>query len=171
MDSLWAPWRLEYILSDKDDGCFICEAVASDEDEQNLLVQRGEKCVCILNRFPYSNGHVLVAPRRHRAELTELDEAELLELMTLTRDVQVVLQQAVSPHGFNIGLNLGKSAGAGLPGHLHVHVVPRWEGDTNFMAVVGDTKVIPQALAELYHVLSNGFRQCRGGCQSAEPQS
>ena len=157
MQALWAPWRLEYILADKEDGCFICQAVEEQDDETSLVIRRGKRSLCILNRYPYNNGHVLIAPCRHEAELGGLSDEELLELMTMTRDVQAALQRAMSPHGFNVGLNLGQTAGAGLPAHLHVHLVPRWESDTNFMPVIADTKVIPQALAELYQMLKGSL--------------
>lgn len=157
MQALWAPWRLEYILADKEDSCFICQAVEEQDDETSLVIRRGERSLCILNRYPYNNGHVLIAPCRHEAELGGLSDEELLELMTMTRDVQAALQRTMSPHGFNVGLNLGQTAGAGLPAHLHVHLVPRWESDTNFMPVIADTKVIPQALAELYQMLKGSL--------------
>jgi ATP adenylyltransferase len=152
-DIIWAPWRIDYILDAKSDGCFLCDALGSDEDERNLVLERRETCFSIFNRYPYSNGHLLVAPNAHKAELAELDDDELTEVMRLTRDTQQLLGRAISPHGFNIGLNLGRCAGAGVPGHLHVHIVPRWDGDTNFMPVTGDTKVIVQSLAALYQLL------------------
>jgi len=152
-DAIWAPWRMAYVLEPHGEGCFLCEAVASDDDAKNFVLERRERCISIFNRFPYNNGHLLVAPRAHKGDLGELDEAELAELAALTRDTQQLLARALSPHGFNIGLNLGTCAGAGVPGHLHVHVVPRWNGDTNFMPVVAGTKVIVQSLEALYQVL------------------
>jgi ATP adenylyltransferase len=151
---LWAPWRLEYVVrTDADDGCFLCNAVASEEDAANFLLERRERCFSILNRYPYNNGHLLVATRAHKGELVELDDEELTDLMRLTRDSQQLLQQVMAPDGFNIGINLGRCAGAGLPGHLHVHIVPRWNGDTNFMPVTARTKVIVQSLESLYQML------------------
>ncbi len=152
--NLWAPWRMEYIQSLKDagdnEGCFICAAVARPaEDEARLVLDRRGQTITLLNRFPYSSGHTLVAPLRHAASLEDLPEDVLLELMRRTRDVKRVLERALAAQGFNIGINLGHCAGAGLPGHLHVHVVPRWNGDVNFMAVLGDVKVIPQSLDEV----------------------
>lgn len=153
--NLWAPWRIEYIkgIAEKSD-CFICDYVGDPaHDTDNLLLWRTERCIVMFNRFPYNNGHLLVAPLRHIADMDQTDDAELLELMQLTRDCQKVLTGAISPHGFNVGLNFGRCAGAGLPGHMHIHVVPRWDGDTNFMPVCADTDVISQSLTELYEQL------------------
>ena len=151
--NLWAPWRMEYIreLNDGGDGCFLCDdRDAPDRDAENLVLWRGRRCFVVMNRFPYTSGHLLVAPLEHLAELTDLDDATLLEMMALVRDAQTALRRAVGAHGFNVGINIGRCAGAGLPGHLHVHVVPRWDGDTNFMAVFGDVRVIPESLSALY---------------------
>ena len=150
---IWAPWRLDYVVQPHSDGCFLCEALASGDDERRFVVERRARCFSILNRFPYNNGHVLVAPNVHKGELADLSDEELVGLMRLTRDTQMQLERAISPHGFNIGINLGRCAGAGLPGHLHVHIVPRWDGDTNFMPVTSDTKVIVQSLEALYRLL------------------
>ena len=157
MDALWAPWRLEYILGDKEKGCFFCKAAKSSEDEKHLVLWRGATCFCIMNRYPYNNGHLMVAPFRHRGKLETLRDAELQELMTLTRDAQRVLTSAMRPDGFNLGANLGKVAGAGVVGHFHFHIVPRWTGDTNFMPVIADTKVVPQALGDLFGTLQREF--------------
>jgi ATP adenylyltransferase len=156
-EQLWAPWRLPYIVSTKDErppGCFLCRYVAQDLDAENLVVARGLKTVAVLNRFPYNNGHLLVAPIAHKATLEELDDAELLEAMQVVRRLVRALQRIMNPEGFNIGLNLGQIAGAGLPGHLHWHIVPRWSGDTNFMSVLAGVNVIPQALQALHELLS-----------------
>jgi ATP adenylyltransferase len=162
MNQLWAPWRLSYVLSAKapraDDPCFICQGLAEQEDRRNLIVRRTPRSVVVLNRFPYNNGHLLVAPRLHKGRLDELDPGELLETMETLRHMLGVLDGLMHPDGYNIGLNLGRVAGAGLPGHLHWHVVPRWDGDTNFMPVVGDTKVIVQALETLYDLLVERLR-------------
>jgi ATP adenylyltransferase len=157
MECLWAPWRLEYIVSDKDTGCFLCEAAQADNDKETLVVCRREGCFCVLNRYPYNNGHLLIAPNRHVAELADLSEEEMLGLMALSRDAQLALKQEMNPDGFNLGANLGEIAGAGVPGHFHLHIVPRWAGDTNFMPVVGQTKVIPQSLEELWDALTERF--------------
>ena len=153
---LRAPWRLAYIKSSKDDqppGCFLCRYRDEDADAANYVVHRAEKTLVVLNRFPYNNGHLLVAPNAHAANLEDLSEDELLECQTVLRKMVVALKSTLSPQGFNIGLNLGQVAGAGLPGHLHWHIVPRWSGDTNFMSVVDDVTVIPQSLEALYEVL------------------
>lgn len=152
--NLWAPWRMEYIRSLKEAGgndtCFICHAYEhpADDPENHVLARVGQT-ILLLNRFPYSTGHALVAPVMHVGQPEALPDDVLGELMLRTRDIKRVLEQALGAQGFNIGINLGHCAGAGLPGHLHVHVVPRWAGDVNFMAVVGDVKVIPDALATL----------------------
>ena len=157
MEQLWAPWRLAYVAPSTEkppgDECFICRGVAGTDDRANLLVHRTELAVVVLNRFPYNNGHLLIAPKRHRGRPDELTPEELLDLQLELRRMLAVLEKRMSPDGFNVGLNLGKVAGAGLPGHLHWHVVPRWNGDTNFMPVLADIRVIPQALDALYDLL------------------
>ncbi len=157
---LWAPWRLDYILANKDNpdgGCFICRGLAAQSDRENLVLWRGRLSVVVLNRFPYNNGHLLVAPVAHKGALAELTDDELLELMQTQRRMMDLLDQVLQPHGFNVGLNLGRVAGAGLPGHLHWHVVPRWNGDTNFMPVVSDTRVIVQSLESLYDLMKESL--------------
>lgn len=167
-EQLWAPWRLGYIVGDRpppaehetlawlpgaNRDCFLCRAVAGKTDRDSLVVDRGETSFVILNRFPYNNGHLLVAPLRHAAELADLADAEHLELhRQITRFVEIVTRR-MNAEGFNVGLNLGRVAGAGLPGHLHWHVVPRWSGDSNFMSSVDAVRVIPQALDELWKLL------------------
>ena len=158
MERLWAPWRMTYIggISPESD-CFLCEILRGDDDAANLVVERREGAFVVLNRFPYNNGHTLICPNAHKATLDELGDDELLALMQATRDTVALLGRVMRPDGFNVGLNIGRVAGAGLPGHVHMHVVPRWDGDTNFMPVVGDVKVMPQALGELYDVLKPKF--------------
>jgi len=153
--NLWAPWRINYIRNlDKGGDCFICEAHKTPgDDDKNFLLWRTDKSIVILNRFPYNNGHLLIAPTRHIPDLQTTSDEELLELMKLIRECQKTLSLAISPHGFNIGMNFGRCAGAGLPGHLHIHLVPRWDGDTNFMAVCNDTDVISQSMTELLELL------------------
>ena len=157
MDRLWAPWRLAYVAADPppkpDDDCFICRGLREADDRKNLIVLRAPRSTVVLNRFPYNNGHLLVAPSSHKGQLGELDADELLEVMETLRRSVAVLTDLMKPDGFNVGLNLGKAAGAGLPGHLHWHVVPRWNGDTNFMPVCSDTRVIVQSLDALYDLL------------------
>jgi ATP adenylyltransferase len=158
MDHLWAPWRLSYVATAKPpsvgEPCFICDGLAASDDRANLIALRTPLSVVMLNRFPYNNGHLLVAPRAHQGQLAELTPEELLEIMETLRRMVGLLDELMRPDGHNIGLNLGRAAGAGLPGHLHWHIVPRWNGDTNFMPVVGDTKVIAQALDALYDLLT-----------------
>jgi ATP adenylyltransferase len=163
-EQLWAPWRLSYIVSAKESepagqerstGCFLCRfADEPNSDRENLVVARGKRTLTVLNRFPYTNGHLLVAPLAHKANLEELDDDELLESMQALQQMSAIIRQAMSAEGFNIGVNLGKIAGAGLPGHLHWHLVPRWGGDTNFMPVLANVNVIPQSLEALYELLT-----------------
>jgi ATP adenylyltransferase len=159
MDRLWAPWRAQYIREasegvESDPGCFLCRGIASHDDRENLLVWRGSHSVVVLNRFPYNNGHMLVAPLVHRGTLGELSGPDLTEPIETVRHMVRILDRMLRPQGYNIGLNQGKSAGAGLPGHLHWHIVPRWDGDTNFMPVLGDAKVIVESLHEFYDRLA-----------------
>lgn len=153
--NLWAPWRMEYIRSlNKPDGCFLCDYVQNPQgDSDNLVLWRAQRSFVVFNRYPYNNGHMLICPNRHIADLSEAGQEEMVELMKLVRETQKVLTAAIHPHGFNIGMNFGRCAGAGLPGHLHVHIVPRWNGDTNYMAVCGGTDVISQSLRDLYDQL------------------
>lgn len=172
LDRLWAPWRYEFITEDEaakaerqernrvevgpgaDPECFICQANADDRDRERHVFFRGEFSIGILNLFPYNNGHLLIAPKRHTARLQELSAEELREINEqLVRWVDR-LEREFKPEGFNLGLNLGHAAGAGLPGHLHWHIVPRWIGDTNFMTAIGSTKVIPQSLDTLWKILT-----------------
>jgi len=156
--NIWAPWRIEYIksLAGDDDGCFICRCRDETQDDKaNLVLWRGTDCLAIMNRFPYTGGHMLVAPLEHVAGLEDIDRDTMCQMMEMVRDLQHVLKRAMGAHGFNVGINVGRCAGAGLPGHLHVHVVPRWDGDTNFMSVFGDVRVIPQALEKLYEDLQS----------------
>lgn len=157
---LYAPWRMDYIRGiDKPEetGCFICDAAnaRSPEDRKSRLVLwTTPHTVVLINRYPYTNGHLLIAPKAHKADLEELSAEELLDLAEQTRAVVRLLKDAMSPQGFNLGMNLGRAAGAGVPGHLHQHAVPRWNGDTNFMSVVGDVRVVPQAMTQLHDELT-----------------
>ena len=153
-ENLWAPWRIKYIQglgeNSSENGCFICHNQENpQDDDENLVLWRMPNSIVILNRFPYNNGHLLIAPSRHIPDLGETTDEELLEMFKLVIESQKALSHAIKPHGFNVGMNFGRCAGAGLPGHLHVHVVPRWDGDTNFMSICSDTKVISQSLTEL----------------------
>lgn len=161
-DPLWAPWRLAFIKSERPDpdapGCFLCRYRDQSNDEENLVISRTEETMTVLNRYPYNNGHLLVAPLEHKADLEELTEQEMLACQLQVRKFTQLLSKTMKPEGFNIGLNLGSAAGAGLPGHLHWHIVPRWSGDTNFMPVIADTKVIPQSLQALFGLLQDALR-------------
>ncbi len=153
--NLWAPWRMKYIseMGNSDD-CFLCGYFSSPQDDaDNLVLWRSEVSLVCLNRFPYTNGHLLIAPAAHKPDLSDLDETEMLELLRMLSKAQQALKVAMNPQGFNVGMNLGRCAGAGLPGHLHFHIVPRWQGDTNFMAVTGEVRVIPQDLTESYQAI------------------
>ena len=168
MDTLWAPWRMAYINSDEksmsvavgpnaDTDCFLCQAVFDEQnDRQRHVLRRTERTISVLNKFPYNNGHLLVAPRCHCGRLDGLTESEKLELVQEIDRWVGILEKTMNPNGFNVGLNLGHAAGAGLPGHLHWHIVPRWNGDTNFMTSIGSAKVIPQSLDALWEILVNG---------------
>ena len=150
--NIHAPWRMEYVemLGDEQEGCFLCRARdETDRDEENLLLWRTGNCLAVLNRFPYTGGHLLIAPAEHLGSLGDLPGEVMREMMELSRDAARLLSHTIKAEGFNIGINIGRCAGAGLPDHLHLHVVPRWSGDTNFMSVLGDVRVIPQFLAEL----------------------
>jgi ATP adenylyltransferase len=155
--NLWAPWRMEYIHAlpdDEGEPCFLCRYWNNpDRDAQNHVIFRTECAMVLLNRFPYTNGHLLIAPSEHTGDFAQLSDKNLHEINRCTRDAVRLLSDAISPHGFNIGMNLSRCAGAGIPDHLHNHIVPRWNGDTNFMAVVGDVRVIPQSLEDNYQRL------------------
>lgn len=151
MDYLWTPWRYRYIAdASKGDRCIFCDALTADNDEQTLVVFRGDKNFIILNRYPYTSGHVMVVPYAHVPDLASTEPDTLSDMMHLARRVQVALGQTYRPEGYNIGMNLGRAAGAGITGHLHLHVLPRWAGDANFMTVVGETRVEPEDLATTY---------------------
>jgi ATP adenylyltransferase len=155
---LWAPWRLEYIQqADELPGCVFCTAAAASDDEQLLVVHRGERAFVLLNKYPYASGHLMVAPLRHVGEYTELEPEEAAELHRLTGTALEVLRAVFAPHGFNIGWNLGRAAGAGILEHIHEHVVPRWGGDTNFMPVIADVKVMPEHLRDTRRKLADAW--------------
>ncbi len=157
MKQIWAPWRFEYIQSEKTDRCIFCAAAEETDDARSLVVARGPRCFVIMNLFPYNTGHVMVVPVRHRSRLEALDDAEVAELLRYTDYSVRVQERALRPEGYNIGMNLGRAAGAGIDDHLHIHIVPRWVGDTNFMPVLGDVKVIPEHLQATYRKLADGF--------------
>lgn len=157
-ERLWAPWRMRYVQGErKDEGCIFCRAAESGDDEARLVLQRGERCLVMLNAFPYNSGHLMVSPFRHVASIEVLDGDELLELMTLTQRALRAVRESYSPDGFNLGVNEGEVAGAGFAGHVHLHVVPRWAGDTNFMPVLADVKVLPEHLLETRQKLRDAW--------------
>ena len=155
MERLWAPWRMAYIAAgDKqDEGCIFCVKPAEDRDEENLLLHRGARCFVLMNLFPYNNGHLMVAPYAHVPSIEELDAETLADMMTTTQTCLATLRAAMSPQGFNVGINQGVVAGAGIADHVHLHIVPRWNGDTNFMPVLADVKVMPDYLQNTYRQL------------------
>lgn len=166
MERLWAPWRMEFIRETDREGCFLCEALSADPagDRENLLLRRGGLAFVMMNRYPYNTGHLLIAPCRHEGSFSRVTPEELSEIMRLAQRALRVVERSMRAEGFNIGLNLGRSSGAGLLDHLHLHVVPRWGGDTNFMPVLADTHVMPQALLELYDELKAAF-DAEGGLE------
>lgn len=159
MKVLWAPWRMKYILGEKVEECIFCRLVGAEPSEDNLLLYRTSSAMVLMNRYPYNNGHIMVAPNEHTADINGLPAGQYLELMELFRSSLKVLSKALNPEGFNTGLNLGKSAGAGVEDHLHFHIVPRWQGDTNFMPVISGTRVIPEALTATYRTFAPIFRE------------
>ena len=159
-ERIWAPWRLEYVKDaskDSEQECIFCAKPADGDDEANLIVHRGERCFVILNLFPYTNGHLMVAPFDHLGSITELPAETIAEMMELAQRAMRGLEQRYAPHGYNVGFNQGRVAGAGVEHHIHMHVVPRWGGDTNFMPVLADTRVMPQSLEQSYETLRDVF--------------
>ncbi len=160
MKKLWAPWRIHYIKNvEKEKGCIFCVKSKEKNDKKNFILKRGKKSFIILNKFPYNSGHLMIAPYRHTGRIESLKKDEMLEIFEFLKISVSALKKAIKPHGFNIGLNLGRIAGAGFPGHLHFHVVPRWSGDTNFMPVIGETKVIPEEIKRTFEVLYPFFNE------------
>ena len=163
LEHIFAPWRMQYILSNSDDndtkgtGCIFCDFPKEDNDEKRLIIHRGELCFVIMNAFPYNPGHLMVVPYRHTAELGSLSAAELAEMMSLCQTSHRVLTNLMNPQGFNIGMNIGKVAGAGIDQHLHMHIVPRWHRDTNFMPVLGDVRVVSEALSSTWKRLKEAW--------------
>jgi len=159
---LWAPWRMEYIRGEKETGCIFCNRIPQDNDRENLIVHRGALCFVIMNRYPYNNGHLMVVPYRHTGALESLTGEESAEMMQLLQQSTRALREAMHPHGFNVGMNIGKVAGAGIDDHLHFHIVPRWPADTNFMPIVGHTKVVSEALQDTWATLQGIFTRLQG---------
>ncbi|MCX8082684.1 MAG: HIT domain-containing protein [bacterium] len=162
MDILWAPWRMAYIKQgDKKKGCFLCKAIKDSNDRKNFILYRGKYSFVIINTFPYNNGHLMVVPNRHIASIEKMKEEEEKEIFFLLKASVKIIKKVINPEGFNIGINLGEIAGAGVAGHIHFHIVPRWKGDTNFMPVISSSKVICQSLVELYKILYLEFRELK----------
>ena len=159
MDIIWAPWRMEYIAGKQPRGCIFCQKTEQYLDEENLILHRGELAFIMLNAFPYNNGHLMVAPYSHVGDLSDLTDDEMLALMKLVKLAKETLARAFAPQGFNIGINLGRVAGAGIEDHMHIHIVPRWNGDTNFMPVIADIKVMPQSLQRTYTQLKEAMSE------------
>lgn len=168
MDILWSPWRSKYIQSFKDEQtkkvadntCIFCDAINSTGQEKEMLVvAKRKKCFVILNKYPYNGGHIMVAPVRHVSNFEELADDEIYDMIKTIKNSIKVLEHISMPHGFNIGVNQGRVAGAGIPGHIHFHIVPRWNGDTSFMAVVSDTKIVSQSLEETREIISKTFNE------------
>ncbi|MFQ3549458.1 MAG: HIT domain-containing protein [Armatimonadota bacterium] len=157
MEQMWAPWRLDYITGEKIDGCIFCEFPKKNEDEKYLILERGKHNYIIMNAFPYSNGHLMVVPYRHLSDLAKLKTEEMQEMMELIQKCYKVIKKLSYPDGFNIGMNIGANAGAGIADHLHMHIVPRWKGDTNFMPVLAQVKIIPESLQVTYSKLKKIF--------------
>ncbi|PQP35855.1 HIT family hydrolase [Desulfobacteraceae bacterium SEEP-SAG9] len=156
MKTVWAPWRIEYITADKEEGCIFCKALA---DQANLTLYKGKITMVMMNKFPYINGHLLVAPKRHIATLDQLEKEEMGDLLQTIEQSVSILKKAMNPDGFNVGLNLGKVAGAGVEEHLHFHIVPRWFGDTNALTVFADVRVIPEHIKSTYSNLKPYFNE------------
>jgi len=161
MQRLWAPWRETYItkILTKQRSCVFCRILADNKDKKNMVFLRRPFAYAVLNLYPYSNGHCLIVPNRHVGDISKLPQEEYAQLMDLLREVKDLLQKAQAPQGFNVGINLGRIAGAGIPGHLHIHIVPRWKGDHNFMPVTATTKVISQSLSVIYKKLNDAHTQ------------
>jgi ATP adenylyltransferase len=157
MEYIWAPWRIQYILQEKPKGCILCDKPKEDKDEENCIVYRGEKNFIMLNCYPYNPGHLLIVPYSHVPSLEDLTEEERHEHFGLVSRSLTVLKEVFKPGGFNIGANIGAVAGAGIEDHFHSHIVPRWQGDTNYVPVLADVRVIPQALADTYKMLAGKF--------------
>ena len=162
METLWTPWRSTYLKTKGESGsCIFCKAAAGDKDEESLVVHRAEHCFVILNRYPYTSGHVMIAPYAHVSRLTAIPDAAAFEMMHLMRQAQAVIERTYQPGGLNLGMNLGEAAGAGIEQHIHMHVLPRWRGDANFMTSIGEVRVIPEDLDVTYQRIRSAFQELR----------
>ncbi|MCK4420745.1 HIT domain-containing protein [candidate division WOR-3 bacterium] len=157
MDKIYAPWRYKYIRNLKKEECIFCKALTTDDDRKSFVLSRGEHSLVIMNIYPYNNGHIMIAPEKHTGDLQELREETTSELWHYLKRWELVIRKAMNAQGFNIGMNIGGIAGAGIENHLHIHLVPRWSGDTNFMPVIGETKVVPMSLEEAYDLLRETY--------------
>ncbi len=157
MNKLWAPWRMDYIHTEKDDGCIFCEKSLSSNDQENLILYRGVEVFALMNLYPYSNGHIMIAPYLHTADTNQLNSVGNQEIMWLANKSMNILKKLMNTDGFNFGANLGKAGGAGIEEHLHYHIVPRWSGDNNFMPVINNTRVIVEALNDSWSKLKPQF--------------
>ncbi len=164
MKNLWAPWRMQYILNDidKTDGCIFCDFPRANDDEKYLIPFRSEHCFVILNKFPYNNGHVMVVPYLHTGDFLEVPDETLMDMQKTIQKTITVLKNIMNPHALNIGMNIGRTAGAGIDDHLHYHIVPRWDGDTNFMPVIAETKVISESLEATFKKMKQEFQRLFG---------
>ncbi|MCM8786980.1 MAG: HIT domain-containing protein [Candidatus Omnitrophica bacterium] len=158
MENIWAPWRINYVTQKKFAKCIFCSSYKSQNDKKNFVLLRSNECFVMLNIFPYNNGHLMIAPNRHIAEFKELTKAEIIDIHQTSSKILSILEKALKPDGFNIGINIGRAAGAGIVSHLHIHIVPRWVGDTNFMPIISNTKVISQSLVDLYNLLKKELK-------------
>ncbi len=159
MKRIFAPWRYKYISDLNAEGCIFCNAQSSKDDRKSGVLFRGKFAFVIMNKYPYNNGHIMIAPYNHTGDFGELSEEEMLEMSTLMQKWQKVIKKAMKPEGFNIGMNLGRIAGAGFEKHLHYHLVPRWSGDTNFMPIIGQTKVVPMSVDDAYDLLLKFYKE------------
>lgn len=159
MRRLWTPWRMAYLVQDEAEDCVFCQKLCEDKDRENLILYRGQTAYAILNLYPYNTGHLMIIPHEHVPTLEDLSAETSIELLRLLQESLKILREVLCPDGFNIGANIGKAAGAGIDGHMHLHIVPRWEGDTNFMPVFAETRVMPEMLLDTFDKLKKEFDQ------------
>jgi len=159
MEYVWSPWRMDYIQNQNEEGCAFCKEMAQPDGPNNLIIHRGKQVFMILNRFPYTSGHMMAVPYEHTAQLSDLNAETRAEMMELVNLATLVLQDIYHPHGFNVGINIGAAAGAGIAEHIHMHVVPRWSGDTNFMSSLGNTRVLPESLTDTYQRVKQAWQK------------
>ena len=159
MKNLYSPWRIDYILQEKKDGCILCEKPKANDDKSHLILKRGKYTYILMNLYPYNSAHLMIVPFRHLAKISELKDEEFLEMAKMVQLCEKVLTKVYKPDGFNIGMNLGEVAGAGVADHLHIHIVPRWIGDTNFISTIGKTRVIPEKIEGVYKKLKDEFKK------------